>query len=168
MAFQSAAQFKANIEAIRIALDWDGKRLLSEADLETLRAYSGFGGLKAVLYPVGDKEGWIKRNASQADLRLFPLVTELHELLKAKLSSYLYKRAVDSLLDSTQTAYYTPDLIPRALYTALGENNLLPKYLYEPSAGAGVFITEGLRMLPELKAVTAVEKDFLAAKILAA
>lgn len=168
MAFNPTAQLTANIAAIRLALDWDGQRKCSPEEIDALKAYSGFGGLKAVYYPPGDKEAWIKRNASQADLRLFPLVTELHELLKEKLISYQYKVAVDSLKDSTQTAFYTPDLIPRALYTALGENNLLPKYFYEPSAGAGVFVTEGLRMLPGLAAVTAVEKDFLTAKILEA
>ncbi|MBT2560133.1 DNA methylase [Pedobacter sp. ISL-68] len=168
MAFNLARRLSGNIGAIRIALDWDGQRKVSPEELQALQNYAGFGGLKAVYYPAGEREEWVKMNASQADLRLYPLVMELHQVLKDRLSSYQYKRAVDSLRESTMTAYYTPDIIPKALYTALAENKLLPKHLYEPSAGAGVFITEAARMLPELATVTAVEKDFLTAKILAA
>jgi len=168
MAYNSRQKLEANIAALRIVLDWDGKRKLTDQELSSLKAYSGFGGLKAVFYPAAEREEWVKMNASQADLRLYPQVMELHALLKEKLSSYGYKRALDDLQDSSLTAYYTPDLVPRAIYTALGDRNLLPKRLYEPSAGAGIFITEGIRLLPELQNIMAVEKDLLTGKVLSA
>jgi N12 class adenine-specific DNA methylase len=168
MAYNAREKLAANIAALRIALDWDGKRKLTGEEILALKAYSGFGGLKAVFYPAGERDEWVKMNASQADLRLYPQVMELHALLKEKLSSYAYKRALDDLQESSLTAYYTPDLLPRAIYTALGDQGLLPKRLYEPSAGAGIFVTEAARLLPELQSVTAVEKDLLTGKVLAA
>ncbi|WCT13323.1 DNA methylase [Mucilaginibacter jinjuensis] len=168
MAYNPREKLAANIAALRIVLDWDGNRSFNEAEVSALKAYSGFGGLKAVLYPPGEREEWIKMNASEADLRLYPQVMELHSLLKEKLSSYGYKRAFDDLQDSSLTAYYTPDLVPRAIYTALGDRGLLPKRLYEPSAGAGIFISEAVRLLPDLQNVTAVEKDSLTGKVLSA
>jgi hypothetical protein len=168
MAYNAKEKLAGNIAALRIALDWEGQRALSEDELTVLKGYAGFGGLKAVLYPRGEREEWQKMNASEADLRLYALVMELHELLETKLSSYGYKRAFDSLQRSAQTAYYTPELIPRALYTALGDRGLSIHSLYEPSAGAGVFVTEAVRLLPELQSVTAVEKDELTGKVLAA
>jgi N12 class adenine-specific DNA methylase len=168
MAYNAREKLTDNIAALRIALEWDGKRKLKAEEISTLKSYSGFGGLKAVLYPAGEQDEWVKMNASQADLRLYPQVMDLHALLKEKLSSYAYKRALDDLQDSSLTAYYTPDLLPRAIYTALGDQGLLPKHLYEPSAGAGIFVTEGARLLPELQNVTAVEKDMLTGKVLSA
>lgn len=168
MAYNAREKLAANIAALRIVLDWDGKRSLSNAEIDSLKAYSGFGGLKAVLYPAGERGEWVKMNASEADLRLYPQVMELHTLLKDKLSSYGYKRALDDLQDSSLTAYYTPDLVPRAIYTALGDRGLLPKRLYEPSAGAGIFVTEAARLLPELQNIAAVEKDSLTGKVLSA
>lgn len=168
MAYNAREKLAANIAALRIVLDWDGKRRLNSDELDSLKAYSGFGGLKAVLYPDAEREEWVKMKASEADLRLYPQVMELHALLKEKLSSYGYKRAFDDLQDSSLTAYYTPDLIPRAIYTALGDRGLFPKRVYEPSAGAGIFITEAARLLPELQNITAVEKDSLTGKVLSA
>jgi N12 class adenine-specific DNA methylase len=164
MAFNPAQKLAGNIAALRIALDWESSRKLSAKELETLKGYCGFGGLKAIYYPDGEREAWVKMNASQADLRLYPQVIELHALLKEKLSSYAYKRAIESLQSSTTTAFYTPPPIPQAIYGALAQLEISPKALYEPSAGAGIFITEA----PPVENITAVEKDELTGKVLAA
>ncbi|WDF77040.1 helicase-related protein [Mucilaginibacter sp. KACC 22773] len=156
-----------NIAAIRIALDFNGRQL-SDADLQTLKKYAGFGGLKAVLFPPGELSAWEKFGASKTDLKLYPQVMELHELLQKKLTAKEYKAAIDALKSSSQTAYYTPDFIPRAIYTAMLQCNILPKHLYEPSAGAGVFIEEALLTFAGLAQVTAVEKDILTGKVLTA
>ncbi|HEY4195170.1 MAG TPA: DNA methylase, partial [Mucilaginibacter sp.] len=156
-----------NISAIRIALDFTGQQL-SETELETLRKYAGFGGLKAVLFPPGEITEWTKFGASAADIKLYPQVMELHALLKEKLTAANYKSAIDALKSSSQTAYYTPDYIPRAIYAAMKEAHILPKRLYEPSAGAGVFIEEAVEAFEGLQQINAVEKDILTGKILTA
>jgi hypothetical protein len=45
---------------------------------------------------------------------------------------------------------------------------ILPKRLYEPSAGAGVFIEEAVDAFDGLQHINAVEKDILTGKILTA
>ncbi|MFA6082800.1 helicase-related protein [Mucilaginibacter sp.] len=167
MAFNPVRKMADNISAIRIALDFSGQQL-SETELETLKKYAGFGGLKAVLFPPGDIWTWGNLGASKADLKLYPQVMELHGLLQEKLTSKDYKSAIDALKSSSQTAYYTPDYIPRAIYAAIKEARILPKRLYEPSAGAGVFIEEAVAAFEGLEQVNAVEKDILTGKILAA
>ncbi|MFA6083394.1 helicase-related protein [Mucilaginibacter sp.] len=167
MAFNPVRKMADNIAAIRIALEFTGQAL-SETDLETLKKYAGFGGLKAVLFPPGELAGWEKYGASAADIKLYPQVMELHALLKEKLPAKEYKTAIDALKSSSQTAYYTPDYIPRAIYSAMAECNILPKRLYEPSAGAGVFIDEAVRAFGNIEQVTAVEKDIITGKILTA
>jgi N12 class adenine-specific DNA methylase len=167
MAFNPLQKLAGNMAAIRIALDWDGQRKITEAELEVLKGYAGFGGLKAVLFPAGSADGWKQKNASQADMRLYPKVMELHDLLREKLDEATYQSAVDALEHSIQTAFYTPELVPRALYGALAEQGIKVQRLYEPSAGAGVFISEALPFF-DLQEVNAVEKDFLTAKILTA
>ncbi|RKR80619.1 SNF2 domain-containing protein [Mucilaginibacter gracilis] len=157
-----------NIEAIRIALTWDKKRAFSEQELDTLRAYAGFGGLRAVYFPYGEREEWIKRNASDNDLRLYPQVMKLHELLRQHLSEAEYKQAVEAMRQSSLTAFYTPAFVPQAIYQALKSQGIAPRKLYEPSAGAGVFIDEAIKLLPALTQVSAVEKDILTGKVLEA
>lgn len=154
-----------NINAIRIALEFTGQPV-SEAQLESLRKYAGFGGLKAVLFPPGNQEDWMKLNASQTDLKLYPQVMELHNLLREKLSEKEYEAAIDALKSSSQTAYYTPAFIVDAIYSAMKDRNIAPKRIYEPSAGAGVFIDEAVKAFDEIEQVTAVEKDILTGKIL--
>jgi len=167
MAFNPQRKMADNISAIRIALDFNGQPL-TPADLEALKKYAGFGGLKAVLFPPGDLSEWDKFGASMADKKLYPQVMELHSLLKDKLAPTAYKAAVDSLKSSSSTAYYTPDFIPAAIYSAMLESGIIPRRLYEPSAGAGIFIEEAIKVFGELEQVKAVEKDILTGKVLTA
>ena len=168
MSFNIAQKLAGNIAAIRIALAWDGKRQLKAEELETLRNYAGFGGIKAVMHPIGDREVWVRRKVSEADMRLYPKIMELHNVLKQHLSEKDYKEAVDAMKHSVLTAYYTPKLIPEAIYAALRDLNITPSRLYEPSAGAGVFLIEAGTFYPGLAAATAVEKDLLTGKVLEA
>lgn len=168
MSFNVSQKLSGNIEAIRIALTWDNQRKLTEKELETLRNYAGFGGIKAVLHPVGDRDVWVKRKVSEAEMRLYPKVMELHALLRELLPETEYKEAVDALKHSALTAYYTPEIIPNAIYAALKEQHIEPIRLYEPSAGAGIFITEAAGSFPALESVNAVEKDILTGRILSA
>jgi hypothetical protein len=93
---------------------------------------------------------------------------ELHDLLKEKLPEKAYKEAFDALRSSILTAFYTPEFVPATIYAALKENGLSPRKLYEPSSGAGIFITEAAKAFPLLQGITAVEKDTLTGKVLTA
>ena len=166
MAFNSAQKLAGNIEALRIALE--PVRAYTPEELETLHNFSGFGGIRAVFFPLGEQEEWIASNASAADLRLYPQVMELHGLLKEKLSSSDYKAAIEAMKQSALTAFYTPDLVPKAVYSALKEHAIFPQSLYEPSAGAGIFIIEAVKTFPKLTHINAIEKDFLTGKVLSA
>lgn len=97
MAYNNQQKFKDNLEALRIALGWQEGQELAAAEVDALRRFAGFGGLKAVLFTVGPKEEWIAFNASQTDLQLHPLVMELHNLLKKVYSHEDYKAIVTSL-----------------------------------------------------------------------
>jgi N12 class adenine-specific DNA methylase len=167
MAFNPVRKLADNIEAIRIALGHDG-RPLSEAERGLLKQYAGFGGVKAVLFPQGPIQGWIDAKASQADLKLYSQVMQLHGLLKEKFSDPEYKAAIEAMKQSALTAFYTPELVPQALYAALKEQGILPQRLYEPSAGAGIFVTEAVNSFPKLTEINAVEKDILTGKVLSA
>lgn len=168
MAYNQFQKLRDNIRAIRIALDYRDGITPKVEEQAALQAYSGFGGLKAVMFPAGEKQKWIDRNASQSDLKLYPSIMELHELLKDGLGDADYKTAVQSIRDSVLTAYYTPAIIPQTLYRVLKDQGIHPKHPYEPSSGAGIFITELIKAFPETERVTAVEKDFVTGMVLKA
>lgn len=165
MAFNSSKKLADNISAISIALNYIGQELSPE-EIGVLRNYAGFGGIKAVLFPPGSEAEWQAYDISQADLQLHPGVMRLHELLESKLSPADYKRTFSSVLNSVSTAFYTPEIIPAAIYGALADNAVFPRRLYEPSAGAGAFVTEGLKAFPGIERIDAVEKDLLTGRVL--
>ena len=146
MAFNISRKLADNISAIRIALNNTGRQLSTE-EIGTLGRYSGFGGIKAVLYPPGSPEDWQKYDISEADLKLRPQIMQLHDLLKANFSEKDYKRAYDSVLNSVNTAFFTPSFVPEAIYLAFLDSDILPKRLYETSAGAGAFVLEAFKTL---------------------
>ncbi|NLR78030.1 helicase-related protein [Chitinophaga eiseniae] len=175
MGYSAVEKFRDNIAAIKIALRFDGETTLSPSDIGQLKKYSGFGGLKAVLYEPGTEDSWRQQNASDADMKLRELVNELHEFLKIELTFSDYRLAITSIKNNILTAFYTPDIVPKILFNVLRENRIFPKKVYEPSAGAGVFIQEFLSQLSQGEVngdsgidVVAVEKDFITAKVLRA
>lgn len=168
MAYNQLQKLNDNIAAIRIALSWDKDKALDEAEIAALQKYAGFGGIKSILFPNADKEEWVKLHATNEDLRLYPKMMELHKLLQEHLSEQQYKETIQSIKNSVLTAFYTPPVVPQTLYNALNERGIHPERLYEPSSGAGVFISEAVKVFPSLKEVTAVEKDMLTGRVLAA
>lgn len=168
MAYNTGRQLEANIAAIRIALDYADGKSVEASQVEALQQYAGFGGIKAVLYPYGDKSEWEKLNATKDDLRLYPKIMELHELLQAQLTEQRYKEVIASMKNSVLTAFYTPAVVPQTLYAVLNEQQILPKRIYEPSSGAGIFLSEAVKGFPSIKQITAVEKDQLTGLVLSA
>ncbi len=165
MPYNPLHKLRDNIAAIRIALR---DTTAGAEELAALRRYSGFGGIKAILYPAGTRQEWLESGASNADMKLYDGIQELHGLLKEHYSDVEYKSILDSLRHSVLTAFYTPAIVPQTLYAVLAGQGTQPKRFYEPSAGAGVFITEAVKHFDSLEKITAVEKDILSAKILQA
>ena len=132
MSYSSQQKLKNNTEAIRVALEWKDGQQLSETQVKVLKSYAGFGGLKAVLFPNAPKEEWIKLNASKEDLKLYPLIIELHQLLQQHFNDAGYKLVIDSIKNSILTAFYTPEIVPKILFSILKEQGIKPKNIYEP------------------------------------
>ncbi|WP_410220783.1 Eco57I restriction-modification methylase domain-containing protein [Pedobacter sp.] len=168
MAYNITKKLADNISAIRIALSWDGVSRLPESEVEQLKLYAGFGGIKTILYPPTTKDEWSNLGATNSDLKHFDAICSLHDLLRERFEEAEYKTVVTSVKESVLTAFYTPEVVPRTLFEVLKLNNVNPKRLYEPSAGSGIFIQEAIKSFPELEAITAVEKDIITGKILTA
>lgn len=168
MSYNSQQKLQDNISAIRVALEWEEGQSLSDIQVQTLERYVGFGGLKAVLYPNTSKEEWIKLKASREDLKLYPQIIELHQLLQKHFNERECKQLIDSIKNSILTAFYTPSVIPQTVFNVLKEQGIEPQNIYEPSSGAGIFVREAAKGFPNLQSITAVEKDILSGRVLTA
>lgn len=168
MAYNVQGSLKNNIAAVDAAIRWDYHQPISGEDIDRLKKYCGFGGIKAILYPYGSPEEWSANGATKEDLRLHKDMMQLHELLKEYYSGKEYKEIISSLRNSVLTAFYTPEIVPKTLYNVLSEQGIQPKRLYEPSAGSGVFINGAIANFPGLEQITAVEKDRLTGLVLSA
>ena len=165
MSYNKRTHLRQNIDAIKLALKLDKEqRTATSQERETLAAYSGFGGIKAILSPAAKPED-IQR-WSKSEVELFPLVQELHEVLRENSATpEVYKRYVGSLKSSILTAFYTPKPVIDALAETLKDNGITPTRFLEPSAGTGAFISSFKETAPEAK-VIGFEKDLLTGKIL--
>jgi N12 class adenine-specific DNA methylase len=165
MAYNKKAHLEANIKAIRIAFVLGReKRPATEAERSVLRQYSGFGGIKCILNPSqseSDKAYWTK-----TDLPLFPLVADLHTLIRENSKDERqYKAYFGSLKSSILTAFYTPPAIVQALSDTFKESRITPGRFLEPSAGGGAFVDAFKQSFPHIETVC-FEKDLLTGKIL--
>jgi len=165
MSYNKRTHLRQNIDAIKLALRLDKEhRKATPKEREILTKYSGFGGIKAILNPA-DKPEDIER-WSKSEVELFPLVQELHEVLReSSPTPDVYKRYISSLKSSILTAFYTPKPVIDALSDALKDSGITPTRFLEPSAGTGAFISSFKDVAPEAK-VTGFEKDLLTGKIL--
>lgn len=165
MAFNRKAKLRDNIEAIRTLfnLEKTGSRA-TPYQREMLSRYCGFGGLKCILNPaetIMDAASW-----SKSDRELFPLVVELHRIVRENSADEReYKRYMDSLKSSVLTAFYTPPAVVSALADAIEQRGITPKRLLDPSAGQGVFIS-AFESINPLMEVMAFDKDLLTGKLL--
>ncbi|MGV8137387.1 MAG: helicase-related protein [Mangrovibacterium sp.] len=165
MAFNKKTHLRDNIEAIRLVFSLDKKgRQATPAERKTLEAWCGFGGIKAVLNPADkpeDIQHWTK-----TDSELFPLVIQLHEILRSESKDTAeYNRYVSSIKNSVLSAFYTPPKVVDALAAALKESGVEPVRLLDPSAGTGIFSGAIRQMAPGCE-TTQFEKDMLTGKIL--
>lgn len=145
------------------SLDKEGRQA-TLAEREILEAYCGFGGIKAVLNPADKPEGL--QHWTKTDSELFPMVTELHDILRIEAGNTpQYNRYVSSLKNSVLSAFYTPPKVVDALAAALKESGIEPVRLLDPSAGTGIFSSAVRQMAPGCE-TTQFEKDMLTGKIL--
>src|ERR1041384_5894587 len=114
----------------------------------------------------GERAKWIEQGATEQDLSLYDQVQELRGLLAGHLNEDEYRLTLDSLKNCTLTAFYTPPFVPDALYSALWETGIKPVKVYDPSAGAGIFLTRAIDQFPNLKYAVGVEKDLLTGAVL--
>ncbi|RRJ88003.1 DNA methylase [Paenimyroides tangerinum] len=164
MGFSKKQHLQQNIDALRIAFTLEKeKRQATVGERLLMMQYSGFGGLKFVLNPVGneiDINNWRKTEHD-----LFPLTQELHQLLKENSENdKQYKYYVDSMRSSVLTAFYTPPQVIDTISESLQESGLRIDKFLEPSAGIGSFIQSFSEN--QNTSVTAYEKDLLTGKIL--
>ena len=129
----------------------------TEYDRDILNKYTGFGGLAFVLNPL-DTAAWAK-----SDLDCFVDVVMLQQLLKDHSKDEREFRAwMQSLKESTLTAYYTPSIIPHKIQDALIHAHINGTHFLDPAAGSGSFLQVGM----DCKEVVAYEKDILTSLLL--
>lgn len=118
------ARFLGNLDAIRTlkAVEVEG-RVATPEEQEVLAQYVGWGGLADAFDP--NKDSWKEECAA----------------LKGVLTDAEYAAA----RASTLTAFYTPPVVIRAMYAALGNMGFSGGNLLEPACGTGRFFG----MLPE-------------------
>lgn len=118
------ARFLGNLDAIRTlkAVEVEG-RVTTPEEQEVLAQYVGWGGLADAFEP--NKDGWREEYRALKDI-----LTD---------AEYAAARA------STLTAFYTPPVVIRAMYAALGNMGFSGGNLLEPACGTGRFFG----MLPE-------------------
>src|SRR5450631_3602280 len=107
MAYNASKKLNDNINAIRVALEFAKGKPVDLEGVSMLQRYSGFGGIKPILFQFADKESWTTNKATKADFLLLPKIKELHDLLRDNLNGNEYKAAIDSIKNSVLTAFYT-------------------------------------------------------------
>lgn len=94
---------------------------------------------------------------------------ELHELLRHYAGSeQRYKDFVQSMRNSTLTAFYTPPAIVRTLAETLRNAGVVPRRLLDPSAGAGIFPSSFREAADGEVEIFSFEKDLLTGQVLSA
>lgn len=165
MSYNKKTHLRDNIDAIKLALRLDkDKTKATPEEREILARYSGFGGIKAILSPA-DKPEDINR-WSKSEVELFPLVSELHEVLReASATPEEYKRYISSLKSSILTAFYTPTPVIDAISESLRDSGITPARFLDPSAGVGAFVSSFKETAPQSE-IYCFEKDLITGKIL--
>ena len=156
MAYNKQQHLQQNIEAIRTALSVQrANRKPTAEEVERIRRYSGFGGLKFIINGE-DKNTWAK-----SDQRFFDDTKKMYEMIRDFTGDeMLYKAYKASLQNSILTAFYTPQMIPQTIADALKETGIEIYSMLEPSAGNGVFIDSFKSQFGQAQ-VTAYEIDEL-------
>jgi hypothetical protein len=171
MSYSAKRKLEDNIAALEVLNDRLQNSyfpLSEEAQQELLSHYSGWGGLKGVLnnWDV-TKEQWIEDGASKQDIELYDRYQKAFELVREIFPYSQHKEVINSIKNSTLTAFYTPSVVPATFYEVL-KDYMKVTTIYEPSAGSGVFLQEAFKVFPSIDEGVAYEKDILTSKVLEA
>ena len=167
MAYNEKTALMANITAIDIAfrIRTEG-RTATPLEVQQLRDYSGFGGIRSVLLDPARPGSWPKGR-----LPMLPTVQLLHDTIRTHVTDDAeFDRIISRVKESTATAFYTPETFIQALGSTLAKvTGQLPRTMLEPSAGHGRFLRlfDGVPGAADIR-TTAYEKDFLTGIVLSA
>jgi hypothetical protein len=154
-----------NIAALRAVLRWKNGYVLTQEECNSLLSFSGWGGMKAVMYGDTTKDYWLSMGASNADMAVYDQVQELYSMLRESIANVEdYKRVVESIKNATLSSFFTPKYIPEVLYSVLEQYKHPVKTILDPSAGSGIFLTTN--SLPYSTQMLAYEKDLLTSMVL--
>lgn len=164
MAFDKKRHLQQNIDAIRLAfsLSKEGRIASSEEKL-MLKKFSGFGGLKFILNPIGSAADINKWKVG--DRTYFPVTEELFRLVKDNSATLTeYQEYVAAVKSSILDAFYTPGQITKSIAKVIKASGVKISTLLEPAAGVGAFI-DPFQDVKDIR-ITAYEQDLLTGKIL--
>ncbi|MDR1056475.1 MAG: SAM-dependent methyltransferase, partial [Prevotellaceae bacterium] len=166
MSYSKKHHLRQNVEVIKQLLSLETlEQKATPEQLNLFRHFSGFGALKCVLLPTETEED--KRYWSKSELELFPLVQELHHIVRNSTSSEQeYKEYINSIKNAVLTAFYTPTEIVKSIATSLSEAGMQVQNILDPSAGAtGQFVQDFKAVFPQSN-IVAFEKDLISGEIL--
>jgi len=83
-----------------------------------------------------------------------------------KLNSIILKDEIAKIMETTKTAYYTPELLVRFIYKALENLGFKGGNILEPAAGHGVFFKHMLKEMREGSKILAIEPEPIAYTIM--
>lgn len=154
-----------NVKAIKTALSIEKEnRNPTNEEIRIISDFNGWGGIKAVLYPI-DKD-WVNfENISKQDLSMEASIKELYTTLSDAFPERV-NEIWGSIKEATLTSFYTPkELVDKIIQKHQETNPDIQSFL-DPSAGMGVYIDSVLKYYPKIQTIQAVEKDFLTALLL--
>ena len=129
-----------NLEVLKLLANKNSK-ISPEAKREILNKYTGWGGLREAIYT--------------------PFVYK-------ELKKYLSDTKIDSIKQSTNSAYYTPELLIKFIWSMLSRLGFKGGDILEPAAGIGSFLDHIPTNIKDNSKIDAVEMDLLTSQILAA
>lgn len=127
-----------NLRVLKLLKDND-VNMSAETRRSILNEYTGWGGLRDAIYD--------------------PCVYK-------QLKSYLSDYKIASIKETTKSAYYTPELLVKFIWSVLGITGFKGGKILEPAAGHGIFIDKIPKAILDNSVIDAVEMDLLTCDIL--
>ncbi len=128
-----------NVERIKKNVDIILELKKDQPNMELLKSYSGWGGLRDGMY-----------------------TPSIYHAIKNTMSD----DELSSIKKTFRSAYYTPANLVNFIYKVLDKLNCQPKRILEPSAGSGAFIEHMPHMMRSNAEIHAVETDNISCQLL--
>ena len=130
---------ESNLRVLKLLSNNDPS-INEEQKREVLNTYTGWGGLRDAIY-----------------------TPHIYKELK----HYLSDAKIESIKDSTSSAYYTPSLLVKFMWSMLSCLGFKGGDILEPAAGIGAFLDNMPKLIYNNSRINAVEMDLLTSQILA-